>query len=69
MCLLFMSQLDFHGVFFFPSNIYLCWRKEHFKMSFSELALDALVFLLSASAMEWLLAPHFPSFPCCFQYR
>lgn len=28
-------------------------------MSFSELALDALVFLLAASGMEWLLAPHF----------
>lgn len=29
-------------------------------MSFSELALDALVLLLASSATEWLLAPYFP---------
>lgn len=68
-----MSQLNFHGLVFFVfffSQIFICVGGGNiFKMSFSELALDALVFLLAASAMEWLLAPHFPHFPCCFQYR
>lgn len=63
------ESTEFSWWFFFFSNIYLCWRREHFKMSFSELALDALVSLMAASAMEWLLAPHFPHFPCCFQCR
>lgn len=56
------ESTEFSCVFwFFFSNIYLCWRRERFKMSLSELALDdALVFLLASSATEWLLAPHFP---------
>lgn len=55
------ESTEFSCVFFFFSNIYLCWRRERFKMSLSELALgDALVFLLASSATEWLLALHFP---------
>lgn len=46
----------------FCSNIYPCWRREHFKMSLVALVLDALVFLLASPAIEpeTLLALHFP---------
>lgn len=36
----------------FCSNICLCWRREHFKMSLAKLALDALVFLLDSPTIE-----------------
>lgn len=51
MLLLFVSQLNFHVVVFGFFFKYLSVSAEgNFKMSLSELALDALMFLLASSA-------------------